>query len=284
MTSNITTQTQPTLAQIVIYPIKSLDGKSVNSAKISTGGALEFDRRWAIVDARGKMVNAKRTAKIHQLRSWFDFGDAVSDVENQQLITLQAADDNTCHTFSLATELPSLAHWLSDFFGFSVSLIENPVNGFPDDRSAYGPTIVSTATLETICTWFPGLDLAEVRRRFRTNLELSGATAFWEDRLFAAPDGVVNFQLGNVRFSGINPCQRCPVPTRNSLTGEILPEFQKTFTQQRQLTLSPTVNLARFKNFTRQTNFYRLSTNTQIPLAEAGKFLNTDDILVSNNW
>jgi uncharacterized protein len=278
MTSHITTPAQPTLAQIVIYPIKSLDGKIVNSAKISAGGALDFDRRWAIVDDLGKIVNAKRTAKIHRLRSQFDFGDAATEIENRLLITLQTADENTRHTFSIATELTALAQWLSEFFGFPVSLIENAVNGFPDDRSAYGPTIVSTATLETICTWFPDLDLAEVRRRFRTNLELSGVPAFWEDRLFAAPAEVVNFQLGNVRFSGINPCQRCPVPTRNSLTGENLPKFQQTFTQQRQQTLSSEVNLARFNNFARLTNFYRLSTNTQIPLSEAGKVLNTHDV------
>jgi uncharacterized protein YcbX len=167
---------------------------------------------------------------------------------------------------------------LSDFLGFPVSLIENAVNGFPDDRSAYGPTIVSKATLETICTWFPELDLAEVRRRFRANLELSGVPAFWEDRLFAAPDGVVDFQLGNVRFCGINPCQRCPVPTRNSLTGEILPNFQQIFVQQRQQAMINEVNLARFQNSTRVNNFYRLSTNTQIPLSETGKLLNTSDV------
>jgi uncharacterized protein len=278
MTALINTQTPPTLSQIIIYPIKSLDGKRVNSAKISAGGALEFDRRWAIVDDRGKVVNAKRTAKIHQLRSWFDFGDPVSEVENRQLITLQIADENNRHTFSLDTELPALAQWLSGYFEFPVSLIENAVNGFPDDRAAYGPTIVSTATLETICTWFPELDLAEVRRRFRANLELSDVPAFWEDRLFTAPDEVVDFQLGNIRFFGINPCQRCPVPARNSLTGEILPDFQQTFIQQRQQTMMHEVNLARFQNSARLNNFYRLSTNTQIPSSEVGKLLNTNDV------
>jgi uncharacterized protein len=258
---------QPTLTQIVIYPIKSLDGMVVDRAKISTGGALEFDRRWAIVDVGGKIVNAKRTAKIQQLRSQFSLN------EDRSTMTIQTAAANTAHTFCLTTELTPLGEWLSEFFGFPVQLIENATVGFPDDLDAYGPTIVSTATLEAICDWFPGLDLAEVRRRFRTNLELSGVPAFWEDRLFGASGEVVDFQLGDVRFQGINPCQRCIVPTRNSLTGDVSPKFQQIFNQQRQLTLPPEVNRARFNHF------YRLAVNTQIPLVEAGKFLNTGDIL-----
>jgi uncharacterized protein len=74
------TQINPTLEKITIYPIKSLDGTSVNSAQISPGGALIFDRRWAIVDGDGKVVNAKRTAKIHQLRSQFDLDAESIDI------------------------------------------------------------------------------------------------------------------------------------------------------------------------------------------------------------
>jgi uncharacterized protein len=264
-------QIQPTLTQIAIYPIKSLDGKIVDRAEISAGGALAFDRRWAIVDERGKIINAKRTAKIHQLRSQFDLGDATTGKD--PLITIRADADLSPQTFSLRSELAELAVWLGNFFGFPVSIVENAVSGFPDDLAAYGPTIVSKASLEKICTWFPNLNLAEVRRRFRTNLELDGVPAFWEDRLFAAPDATVQFRLGDVRFEGINPCHRCPVPTRSSLTGEVLPGFQSTFSQQRQQTISSTIDLARFKDF------YRLSTNTQIPLPEVGKFLNIGDRL-----
>jgi uncharacterized protein len=259
---------QPTLTQIIIYPIKSLDGIVVDRTQISKGGALEFDRRWAIVDTGGKVVNAKRTAKIQQLRSQFNFAD------NRSTITLQNDREQSSYIFCLNTELTKLASWLSQFFGFNVSIIENAITGFPDDLNAYGPTIVSTATLMTICEWFPDLDLAEARRRFRTNLELSGVPAFWEDRLFSAPGETIDFQLGNVRFQGINPCQRCIVPTRDSLTGHPTDRFQQRFSQRRQQTLPREVNTARFNHF------YRLAINTQIPIGEAGKFLNVGDTLL----
>jgi uncharacterized protein len=268
---------QPTLAQIAIYPIKSLDGALVDRAQISAGGALAFDRRWAIVDERGQIVNAKRTAQIQQIRSRFDFSLPPIDSVPQLLITLQA-NGGVSQTFNLPTELIDSAKWLSSLLGFPVSLIEDAVGGFPDDLAASGPTIISKATLETICTWFPDLDLAEARRRFRTNLELSGVPAFWEDRLFGASVEVVEFQLGDVRCEGINPCQRCIVPTRNSLTGETRPKFQQIFTQQRKQTLPIEVNRSRFDHF------YRLGINTRIPLSEVGKFLDIGDLVVVNGY
>jgi uncharacterized protein len=273
MTDRLKTEIKPTLIQMMIYPIKSLDGTIVNSAQISSGGTLAFDRRWAIVDNLGKVVNAKRTAKIHQLCIQFDFGTSELTQQPKLQIRLQTIDDHTTYTFCLTTELTSLAQWLSQFFGFAVSLIENTVTGFPDDLIAYGPTIISTATLETICEWFPALNLAEVRRRFRTNLELNGVPPFWEDRLFDTPEKVIKFQLGNVQFQGINPCQRCIVPTRDTFTGNVSPKFQQIFSQQRQQTLPTEVNRSRFNHF------YRLAVNTKIPLIEAGKFLNTGDTL-----
>jgi uncharacterized protein len=263
MTTNITTHAQPTLAQITIFPVKSLDGVSIDRVQISAGGALAFDRRWAIVDEWGKVVNGKRTAKIQTLRSQFDL--------ERGLISLRASTDLHGQTFSLTEDSIELTSWLSQFFEFPVSIVENAVNGFPDDLDAYGPTIISTATLAAICDWFPNLALTEVRRRFRTNLELSGVPAFWEDRLFAAPGTAVDFQLGDVRFHGINPCQRCVVIARNSRSGIAMSNFQKTFTHQRQHDLPAWVNTARFNHF------YRLAVNTQIPPIEAGKFLQIGD-------
>ena len=265
----MTTNYQPVLAQIVIYPIKSLDGKVVDRSQISTGGALSFDRRWAIVDADGKIVNAKRTAKIQQIRSRFDF----VELADRLLVSLATTDHPNSQIFCLITELDKIANWLSLFFGFSVSLIENTTVGFPDDLAAYGPTIISRATLMAVCEWFPDLNLAEVRRRFRTNLELSDVPAFWEDRLFGSPGEVVDFHLGKVQFQGINPCQRCIVPTRDSRTGNVTAKFQQIFTQRRQQTVTAGINPSRFNHF------YRLAVNTRISSGEANKALNIGDLI-----
>ncbi|MGD1920092.1 MAG: MOSC domain-containing protein, partial [Pleurocapsa sp.] len=78
--------------------------------------------------------------------------------------------------------------------------------GFPDDTYSPGATIISTATLKEIASWYPELEIDDVRRRFRANIELGGVPAFWEDCLFADADSIVKFQVGGVVFMGVYPC------------------------------------------------------------------------------
>jgi len=254
-----------TLRQILIFPIKSLDAIALPEVKISSGGALTGDREFAIFDRHGKFVNAKRQPKIHLLRSNYDLGD--------RLVHLHIQNQSEVFTFHLDRERKLLANWLSTFFGQSVELRQNVINGFPDDPDAWGATIVSEASLKTVQNWYqdPVIDLEQMRCRFRTNLEIADTEPFWEDRLFAKSGETVPFTIGDVQFLGTNPCQRCPVPTRNPFTGEVDPEFQKIFSQQRAATLPINVERSRFNHF------YRFALNTRIPLTEAGKILKLGD-------
>ncbi|MFB2974611.1 MOSC domain-containing protein [Microseira sp. BLCC-F43] len=251
------------IAGILIYPIKSLDGVGVNRARILASGALERDREFAILDAQGRFVNGKRNAKVHLLRSFWD--------ETGKTVTLQIEGKQEKRVFDLAENRTELEAWFSDYFGFSVQLARNSLTGFPDDTIASGPTIISTATLEEVASWFPGITVAEMRQRLRANIEISGVPPFWEDRLFADDGEMVQFKIGEVLFEGINPCQRCIVPTRNSQTGESYPNFQKLFSQKREETLPSWVNLSRFNHF------YRLSVNTKLPSYEVGKLVQIGD-------
>jgi uncharacterized protein len=238
----------PHLARIDIYPIKSLDGLTVPQATVLSSGALQHDREFALFDERGKFVNGKNNKKIHAIRSHFD-------IQNQAL-SLQI--DTQKQVFNIDSEDLKLEAWLSDYFGFPVSLKQDIQTGFPDDTDSPGPTVISTGTLKEIHSWFPSLSLDEVRKRFRANLEIDGVPAFWEDQLFAAEDQVVHFQIGEVVFGGVNPCQRCPVPTRDPLTGAAYPDFQKIFVSKRKETLPPWTPNARFRHF------WKLSVNTRV--------------------
>ena len=150
------------LCRIEIFPIKSLDGIALETARITPGGILEKDRVFAIKDADGKVVNGKRTARVHQLRCAFDPG--INEVRLWQ-------GSESPVQFPL-DDPGSMSGWLSDFFGFPVGLHHEAEKGFPDDREAFGPTIVSEASLAAIRQWFPELTLESIRRRFRANLEL----------------------------------------------------------------------------------------------------------------
>jgi uncharacterized protein len=256
---------QPFLAQIILYPIKSLDGVLVERATVLASGALQGDREFAIVDYQGKFVNGKRTAMIQKLRSSIDL--------SQRTIAIGVQGDPTRTTFHLDRDRIALESWLSEFFGFPVKLIQNGEMGFPDDTESPGPTIISTETIHAAASWFPGVDAAEMRSRLRTTLEISGADAFWEERLYGQAGTLIPFQIGTVHLLGVNPCQRCIVPTRDAQTGKSYADFQKIFVAQRQATLPASTTKERFNHY------YRLAVNTRCSNSERGKVVQVGDRL-----
>lgn len=255
------------LSRILIFPIKSLDPIALNEVEISAGGALKGDREFAMFDQQGKFVNGKHNPKIHLIRSSYNLGD--------RQVSLQIQNQNEVFTFHLDQQREALTNWLSEFLGQAIDLRQNTMNGFPDDPDAWGATVVAEASLKTVQSWYqqPRLDLEQIRRRFRTNLEIADTETFWEDQLFAKSGETVPFKIGDVQFLGTNPCQRCPVPTRDAFTGAVYPEFQRIFTRSRESSLPNNVERSRFNHF------YRFAVNTRIPLTEAGKILKLDDFV-----
>lgn len=258
----------PQVGRLLIYPIKSLDGVEVETATVLKSGALQGDREFALVDAMGQFVNGKRHQRIHAIRTEFDL--------TARTVSLTVGDRSAQH-FHLDDQRQAIADWLSDYFGFPVQLQQNQTIGFPDDTASPGPTIISAATLTEITTWYPEITVDEVRRRFRSNIEIAHVSAFWEDQLFAATEAPVRFQIGEVPFLGINPCQRCVVVTRNPWTGASDPSFQKTFVARRQETFPNWAPRSRFNHF------FRLAVNTQVADSQAGRRLHVGDRMILQN-
>ena len=238
------------VSRIQIYPIKSLDATVLQEATMLPSGALEFDRTWALFDTNGKFVNGKRYASIHRLRSNVDLKRRMLSIcEGGELLPDAA-------TFSLDEDRGEIESWLRPYFGFPVELKTNGDVGFPDDTNSPGPTIISVATLQEIARWFD-LPAGQLRARFRTNIEIDGVPAFWEDRLFGAPSTVVKFAIGNAVLDGINPCQRCIVPTRDPISGREDKEFARRFAELRRETVPAWADKSRFNHF------YRAAINTR---------------------
>lgn len=251
----------PYLAKIYIYPIKSLDPVEVTTTAVLASGALAGDRLYAMVDDGGQFINAKRTAKIHHLRSQFDLATH----------TVQISHNQATHSFNLISDPQALADYMTSFLGIPVRLVKNLEMGFPDDPIACGPTLVSTATLLAVQSWYP--ELEQIHRRFRTNLEIAEMPAFGEDQLCGAKGEPRKFQLGNIDFWGINPCARCVVPTRDPDTGAVYPNFQKIFSQNRQASLPSWAERSQFNHF------YRLTLNTKIAQISQNPTLQVGDRL-----
>jgi uncharacterized protein YcbX len=253
----------PILRRITVFPIKALDGCEVSEVAVLRNGALANDRRWAIVDAQGRYVNGKRTPAVHPIRAIYD----------DPLTKVTLSSPRGTSTFALPAETNAAAAWLSEQFDLKCRLIENAHGGFPDDGNAPGPTIISTASLEATAHWFEGVDSPEMRRRIRANLEIDAPAPFWEDQL--ADDGGQprRFSLGGVVYRGRTICARCVVPTRQSLTAQVLPGFTQLFTSRRQSELPSWSPAEQFDHY------FRLAINTSAEWVEDGAVLRVGDEL-----
>lgn len=239
------------VTQLSLYPIKALDAVCVNEARVLASGALEFDRRWAMVDARGRYVNGKLYAAVHGVRAEYD------------LTALEATLNG--RTYSLARQGAEIAALFSELVGQAVEWRENVEAGMPDDTDSPGPTFVSTLSLGRVAQWFE-LPMENARPRFRANVEFSADEAFWEDRLYGS-----EFRAGDVTVFAVNPCQRCIVPQRDARTGERIGNFQKRFAEMREAEMPALARTAQFNHY------YRFAVNTRIAPSEAGKIIHVGD-------
>ncbi len=259
----------PRLANICLHPIKALDPVPVKERRIGPGGGLELDRAWALYSVDGQWVNGKRTAAVHLIRASY-----APDLSSVTLFVPGDSRKSPAETFAFPGDTAGAAKWFSDFFEQKITVRHSP-EGFPDDTIASGPTIVSTASLQAVCGLFPGMGIDNARLRFRTTLEIDGVPAFWEDQLFGEEErSAVRFRIGEVNFEGSNPCARCPVPPRDPHTGELIPGFQKRFSDFRRSNIPGWTPEARFDHY------YRLATNTRVASSETGKLLRAGDPLI----
>ena len=292
----------PTLDRITIYPVKSLDGMEVVESCVLESAGLENDRRWRLIDMDGRVINAKRSPVFSAIRAEFELDERLVtlwvDPAAAAAAALPAADLERLRglagdlggqhsggpivrdSFHLVPGQGGPCEWLSEAFGVGVLLQERADGGFPDDRDAPGPTLVSTATLMEVARWF-GFDLAESRRRFRANLEIGGCDAFWEDTLASParpelqpslldlpsdlpvdpyadlpPPEPRAFSIGDARFIATNVCRRCVVPSRDTRTGAGTEHFRDAFEARRSRGMRADVDAGGWGSL------YRLGVNT----------------------
>ena len=270
--------------RLVAYPIKSFDGVTVDRAALGPDGVLRGDRSYALVEADvdpetasvgggGGYVNGKSEPAIHQLRASYELAGPADATPTAVTLSRPATGDVAAETatFTLPEEREALAAWVGAYLGYAVDLVRDPA-GFPDDQAAPGPTVTSTGTLTAVASWFDAVaDATEVRRRFRPNVVVADCPAFFEDRLFADHGEVVRFTAGEATVLGVNPCQRCVVPSRHPDSAEPLADFRTRFVERRRATRPSWTETDRFDHD------FRLMVNTVIPEASWGSVIAVGD-------
>ena len=252
----------PHVASIRIYPVKSLDPVDLQEAEIGIH-SLKNDRIFAMLADDGRFVNGKRTGRVNQLRSEFNL------VDNK--VTLSQRDGGEKQTFELRENNEQLVAYLSDFFSMNVTLIHRDNGELMDIPQTSSVTIVSQASVASLHKDLPDHLIEDLRLRFRTNLEIGGVDAFWEEKLFQEPGIGMRFTVGDVEMIGVSPRARCNVPPRNPLTGETNKQFIKQMMESRSQSLPNESALPK------HGGFYHLTVNTYVPESEKGKVLRVGD-------
>jgi len=81
----------------------------------------------------------------------------------------------------------------------------------------------------------------------------------------------VAFRVGDVEFLGVEPCERCVVPSRDSETGEPDPGFRERFVRKRHETRPSWLDSDRYDHD------YRLMVITRVPECEWGSSIEVGD-------
>jgi len=254
----------PTMAvvdRLTVYPVKGLDALDVTATTVREGGTLAHDREFALLGPEGTRWNGKQSERFHELATTYDPATSELTVDPPSAAPRQ---------FDPATEAgrERASEWFSTYFDADLTLARDRSVGYVD-RQSMGPSVVSTATLETVASWFNELTVDGARRRLRANVEVSGVDPFWEDRLVgeAAPSA----RAGDVRLDGVTPCGRCVVPTRDPDTGEPLPGFRERFVEKRRETFPEWADRDAFDHL------YTLMVVTAVPETDRGASLAVGD-------
>ncbi|ANJ28126.1 MOSC domain-containing protein [Agromyces aureus] len=210
------------LTRVRLYPVKSLGGLDVRSARVEPWG-LAADRRWAVVDDTGRTVTARERNQMLGLTAepLADGGVLLGGATSAPL-RIDVPTDAAPVAVGVSrqgTALPAGAEaddWLSERIGQSVRLVWQPDptvrpvsaehGGLEGDHMSLAdaaPLLLTTeASLAALNAWTdesaPELDML----RFRPNLVVDGDEPFAEDDW-----GFVT--IGGVRFRNAGGCDRC---------------------------------------------------------------------------
>jgi uncharacterized protein len=232
------------LASIHVYPVKSLGGFAVEESQLTDRG-LEHDRRWMLVDEKGKFMTQRELAAMACLHcSPLPNGFRVKDVRDGSTIDLPwTSVKGERHEVSVWSDALVALHgeaawdsWFSARLECPVRLVYMPdaskrrsdegnAKGLTSLSDAFPYLIVSQASLDDLNSRLPepiGME------RFRPNLVVSGGTAFQEDTW-------TDIRIGKAPFQLVRPCARCVVITTDQRSGERSKEPLRTLATYRSM-------------------------------------------------
>lgn len=223
---------------LYLYPLKSAAGIRLDEARLDAFG-LAGDRRWMVVDGRGRFLSQREQPRMALLRVSAGPALIVSAPDMPPLIVPVPAMaggaarvevtvwDDCCQGIDAGDEA---AGWLTMFIGEPCRLVYSPddmvrpvdpayaqpgdVTGFSD---GFPLLLIGQGSLDDLNERLVAKGAAAVpMNRFRPNIVIEGAAPFAEDgwrRLaVGVADDVVHLDL-------VKPCARCSIVPVDQATG-----------------------------------------------------------------
>lgn len=218
------------LTEIWIYPIKSMGGIRVPSAKVAEKG-LMYDRRWMLIDSENNFI----TQREHHSMAFFKINISAEGFEinfksdfsflpfqpplEPTHIQAKIWDDEV-----IVQEVNiTLSNWFSKKIGIDCKLVQFPEanSRLIDARYRIKNENVSLADgYPMLIIGQSSMDDLNARmtsplpmHRFRPNLVFTGGKPYEEDTWR-------NFSVGKNRMIGVKPCARCVLTTVDQQTAQ----------------------------------------------------------------
>lgn len=216
------------LTHIIVYPIKSLGAVILDRALVKEQG-LEYDRRWMLVDEKGKFMTIRNTPEFIHFKVALHPKGFLVQYKSEEVVVPFKPQESSASVMSkvwgdsfnglVATE--EIDQWFSQMLGQKCRLVYIPQDGNRFIKPDWGISRVSLADgYPYLITGKASLEdlnskLSEpiTIHRFRPNLVFDGGEPYEEYRWS-------QFTIGKVNFQGLKPCERCVVTTYDLESGE----------------------------------------------------------------
>lgn len=228
------------LSEIRVHPIKSLRGVAVAAARVLPAG-LEHDRRWMLVDERGRFVSQREDARLARFDVALVDGGYRVTLDGDALVVPSAHAGPRAPVTVWSAEVEAAVYepggaFFSERLGRPLRLVHLPDDvvravgqpAQPEDRvsfaDGYPYLLIGQASLDGLNARFPGPPLPMTR--FRPNFVVRGSEPH-------AEDGWARLRIGEVGFRGVVRCDRCVMTTIDPATGDRGPEPLRTLASYR---------------------------------------------------
>ena len=215
------------VSQLFIYPIKSLAGFEVASAKLTDRG-FEHDRRWMLVDSSNVFITQRQYPEMCLLQTAIENDELIvfhkNNPEDQLRLSLQPAPTSTFKVKIWDDECEAQAEgdtagkWFSNKLSTQCKLVYMPHNtrrkvddeyvseyGITNFSDAFPLLIIGQASLDDLNS---RLQEPLPINRFRPNIFFEGGSAYDEDIM-------QEVLIGKIKMLGVKLCARCPITTIN---------------------------------------------------------------------